>query len=33
MEVYCGVWNKLVVGVNEVCGKKLGIIGYGYIGL
>lgn len=33
VKVYCGVRNKLVVGFFEVCGKKLGIIGYGYIGM
>lgn len=33
VKVYCGVWNKQVVGSFEVCGKKLGIIGYGYIGI
>lgn len=33
VECYCGGWLKLVSGSYEVCGKMLGIIGYGYIGI
>lgn len=33
VECYWGGWFKLVVGSYEVCGKMLGIIGYGYIGM
>ena len=32
-EVHRGIWNKSAVGSHEVRGKKLGIIGYGHIGL
>lgn len=32
VKAYRGVWNKLAAGFFEARGKKLGIIGYGYIG-
>lgn len=31
--MYDGKWEKFVVGVQEVCSKKLGIVGYGNIGV